>query len=56
MKTSIPQLAIRNSIAVILVATVTLLSAAAPHAQSVATKNSPDGATRALAAAVLRGV
>jgi len=48
MKTSIPQLAIRNAIAVILVATVTLLSATAPHAQSVATKETARMVQRAL--------
>ena len=48
MKTSIPQLAMRNAIAVILVATVTLLSAATPHAQSVATKETALMVQRAL--------
>ena len=48
MKTSMPQLAIRNAIAAILVATVTLLWAAAPHAQSVATKETALMVQRAL--------
>ena len=38
MNTSIPQLSVRNALAAALIATVTVLSAATPRAQSVATK------------------
>ena len=48
MKTPIPVLAVRNVIAAVLVATVTVLSAATPPAQSVATKETALMVQRAL--------
>ena len=48
MKTSIPRLAIRTAIAAVLVATVTVLSAATPRAQSVAAKETTLMVQRAL--------
>ena len=48
MKTSVPRLSIRGAIAAVLVATATVLSAATPFAQSVATKETVLMVQRAL--------